>query len=142
MPAKVFWSGKPATSLLSKMGLNGMNANVPGPPAMVLNVSNQVVMVQTVAMLPAVTAAGGMGFGAPNTGKIPGPAGPMPAPFVAQANPAQVNPGTCSPIVMVAGAPPLDASSKIMMTQGDAPAVAGGGVISSMQMGPGGFIPD
>jgi uncharacterized Zn-binding protein involved in type VI secretion len=90
----------------------------------------------------ALTLKGGMATStAPDVCKIPAPpAGPIPTPLVNIFQLNMANPSTASKKVIMDGSPALNAQTKILLSNGDEPGVAGG-VISSRFIGPGSFSP-
>ena len=84
-------------------------------------------------MFPACTTAGGSCVAFPDVCLVPAPPGPpVPVPFV---NTAQCAQGTGAiDSVLVDGQPVLVQSSRIPMSTGDEPGVAGG-VVSGLNMG-------
>jgi hypothetical protein len=84
-------------------------------------------------MLPASTTGGGMCQGPLDVCKVPTPVGPVPTPFV---NIAQLPTALkFVPHVLVVMRPAVNQGSRIPISSGDEPGVAGG-VISAMNMGP------
>lgn len=77
-------------------------------------------------MFPISTKAGGMSNAMPDVCKTPSPAGPIPIPYPNMASFMQANPSTCSKKVKILNQPIFCKGSKIMMTSGDEPGVAGG----------------
>lgn len=86
----------------------------------------------------AVTKQAGQCFAFPDVCKTPiPPAGPVPIPYPNIAMPMMGNPATRK--VMISGMPALTKASKISMSNGDQPGVAGGAV-SGKIMGPAEFV--
>ena len=86
----------------------------------------------------ALTKAGGQCMAAPDVCKTPiPPAGPVPIPYPNIAMPLMGNP--CALKVMICGMPALTKASKIPLSNGNQPGVAGG-VVSSKIMGPTEFL--
>lgn len=84
----------------------------------------------------ACTSMAGMAMttGPTDTCKTPTPAGPQPMPYPNMAQLAMADSGTVDKQVTVLGAPVLTAKSKITMSNGDEPGVAGG-IVSNKNMG-------
>lgn len=86
----------------------------------------------------AVTKQGGQCMGMPDVCKTPAPpAPPVPIPYPNMAMPPMGNPATTK--VLIGGMPALTKASKITLSSGDEPGVAGG-VISGKNMGPAEFV--
>ncbi|NUU02187.1 DUF4150 domain-containing protein [Herbaspirillum robiniae] len=86
----------------------------------------------------AVTKQNGQCMAMPDVCKTPAPpAPPIPIPYPNIAMPMMGNPATLK--VMISGMPALNKGSKIPMSNGDQPGVAGG-VASSKIMGPAEFV--
>ncbi|MDR6739163.1 hypothetical protein J2X56_001149 [Herbaspirillum sp. 1173] len=86
----------------------------------------------------AVTKQAGQAMAMPDVCKTPiPPAGPIPIPYPNIAMPMMGNPATLK--VSISGMPALTKASKIPMSNGDQPGVAGG-VASSKIMGPCEFV--
>jgi hypothetical protein len=78
---------------------------------------------------------------APDVCKVPTPpAGPVPTPFVNIFQTNQADPSTCTQKVQISGAQGFNVQTKIPMSAGDEPGVAGG-VISNRFIGPCWFSP-
>jgi hypothetical protein len=89
----------------------------------------------------ALTIKGGVAQSlAPDVCKVPTPAGPVPTPFVNIFQCNLADPGTISTKIFIDGALALNAQSKILISNGDEPGVAGG-VGSNRFIGPGSFLP-
>jgi hypothetical protein len=90
----------------------------------------------------ALTIKGGMANSlAPDVCKVPTPpAGPIPTPLVNMFQLNMTNPGTASNKVMMDGAFALNVQSKVPLSNGDEPGVAGG-VVSNVFIQQGGFMP-
>lgn len=84
----------------------------------------------------AVTIAAGEMMAEPDVCQVPTPAGPVPTPFPNIAMPMMGTPP--AETVLICGAPALNLSSEIPLTNGDQAGVAGG-VASGMIMGPARF---
>lgn len=86
----------------------------------------------------AVTKQGGQCMGMPDVCKTPAPpAPPVPIPYPNMAMPPMGNPATTK--VLIGGMPALTKASKITLSSGDEPGVAGG-VVSGKNMGPAEFV--
>ncbi len=83
------------------------------------------------------TNMGGMCLAtAPDVGKTPSPAGPVPVPYPNMSMLAQVIPATASKFTKILGRPVVVANSTVSMSSGNEAATAGGGVVSNMIKGP------
>lgn len=79
----------------------------------------------------ALTKENGMAFAFPDVCKTPTPAGPVPVPYPNMAQLPMAEPGSMK--VLIVGAPALNKSCTVPLTEGDTSGILGG-VISSTEM--------
>ncbi len=77
---------------------------------------------------------GAQAMATPDVCKVPTPAGPIPTPFVNLGTTQMADPGGLVTKVLLANMPALNQATKILLTNGNQPGVAGG-VVSSKIMG-------